>query len=602
MAELSHHEGCPKCIAKGKDRGKDNLAVYVDESAHCFSCSYTIPSKEWLKANGDKSRSKSYLNEEEEEELDVDAMAEDFNLSNWKTIRKKCTHNPEGWRGLTKETCQFFDVMHEYNTSSGDLVKQYYPCTKAYSISGVRWRFKELNDKGKKDYGSRGTTGAASDLHGQWKFKNSNSKVVVITAGEIDQMSGHQMFELTRKKDYEVTPIVTPTSGEGSSAKQLQGQYEWLDTFEKIILCYDNDEAGQAAIVKAVKVLPRGKVYVMKLTLNDTNDYLMAGREKEWINAFWKAHKYVPEGITSSKDLEEKMIEYVSVPRLSLPPFMHRMQKMLAGGFPFGYIINILAASGVGKSTFVDAMIIHWIMNNPKLVGIVSLEASEGEYGVNLSSSYCGFKVNLLETVKEKLDYLAIPENVEKRKNLWSDEKGDPRFFLVDADVENMKDKIEYLVVSLGCKIIVLDPIQDILDELDDKEQARWMKWEKDMVKREGIIIININHARKNGGGAKANSRGAVLTEEDMHGHSSIFKSGGVNIILGRDKEAETELEKNTTVARITKARGVGNTGLAGEYFYHNPTHSLDDLHDWLEKNPVPITDPKDKKFSMKKA
>jgi hypothetical protein len=602
MAELSHHEGCPKCIAKGKDRGKDNLAVYVDESAHCFSCSYTIPSKEWLKANGDKSRSKSYLNEEEEEELDVGAMAEDFNLSNWKTIRKKCTHNPEGWRGLTKETCQFFDVMHEYNTSSGDLVKQYYPCTKAYSISGVRWRFKELNDKGKKDYGSRGTTGAASDLHGQWKFKNSNSKVVVITAGEIDQMSGHQMFELTRKKDYEVTPIVTPTSGEGSSAKQLQGQYEWLDTFEKIILCYDNDEAGQAAIVKAVKVLPRGKVYVMKLTLNDTNDYLMAGREKEWINAFWKAERYIPSGILGSGGIRDKMLDYVVIPKITLPPFMYKLQDLMAGGIPLGVIVAMGSASGTGKTTIVDECSYYWYFNSPHKLGVLTLEADSAQYGINLLSRHIGEKINLIESPEDKLLFLNRPEVKKASDELFLDENGQDRFFLVeerDGDINTVMDLTENLIIACDCKVIVFDPVSDVLEGLSNEEQAMFYKWMKGMVKDYTVTFILISHVRKNSGGQKANSTGAELHEEDFFGSGSIFKSSACNLLFSRDKEAENEFERNVTRMKATKIRWTGRTSpIAGEYYYDNATHTMFDKHKWLEEH---SSDPKDKKFSMKK-
>lgn len=70
-----------------------------------------------------------------------------------------------------------------------------------------------------------------------------------------------------------------------------------------------------------------------------------------------------------------------------------------------------------------------------------------------------------------------------------------------------------------------------------------------------------------------------------MHGHSSIFKSGGINIILMRDKEAEDPDERNTTRAKLTKARGVGNTGNAGEYYYDNRTHQLWDKDDWIAAN-----------------
>lgn len=566
---------CYKCASKGQDNSRDNFHFYGEGlGGFCHACSHTIPSDEWLLENGEER-------EEFEEEIIRVGIA--FTEEDHDKLKKITSFNPKGYRGLTEETCKYFGVRHEFSQETGEVVKQYYPNTTADKFDG----YKERIIFPKKDFRAYGNWSNDSDLFGQWRFKDARGKFVLICAGELDQLSGFQMLEDYRKSrnsDFDPIPVVSPINGEGGAFKQLQNQYQYLDRFEKIILCFDNDEAGGKALEKAVKVMPKGKVYVMRLTLNDTNEYLMGGKEKQWVNAFYKAEKYAPHGITSSLNLEDKMLEYISMPKITLPPFMYKLQKMLAGGIPLGYIVNILSASGTGKSTFVDAMIKHWIMKVDYLVGIVSLEASEGEYGVNLSSSYCGLKLNLIETVEDKIKYLQKPENVAKRNELWQKENGDPRFYLVDAEIDTMQQKIEYLVRALDCKIIVLDPLQDIMDMLDADAQAKWMVWEKDLVKKEKVTIININHSRKSGQGQKANSRGADLSEEDIMGSSTIFKSGAINIVLTRDKENEDDIERNTTYAKITKARGVGKTGPAGSYYYDIDTHTIHDK-EWWEDN-----------------
>lgn len=562
---------CYRCRKNGRDRAGNNYHHYGDgQGGYCHACGLTQLS--------DDEKEKRGLEDICEEEWEVNFMAKEFTAEDHTELKKITTFDGRGYRGISKETYQYYGVRHEYDQETGHLLRQYYPNTKDFEFCSYKARAIP------KDFYALGEMSNDLDLFGQWRYKQGGGKYLLITAGEIDCLSGHEMLN-SKQSEYGNIPVVSPINGESGSFKQLQKHFQWCDTFEKIILCYDNDEAGQEAVEKAVKVLPRGKVYVMRLNLKDTNEYLQAGKQKEWVNQFYRAEKYAPQGITSSANLEDKMRDYVSIPRIGLPPFMHRMQKMLAGGFPIGYIINILSASGTGKSTFVDAMILHWIMNDSRLVGIVSLEASEGEYGVNLSSSYCGFKINLLETPEEKLAYLDQPENIEKRQELWLKPDGEPRFYLVDAEIENMKQKIEYLIRGIGCKIIVLDPLQDIFDALDDDQQAKWMKWEKDIVKKEQVTIININHSRKSGQGQKANSKGADLSEEDMMGHSSIFKSGGINIILMRNKEAELEDDRNTTIAKITKARGVGRTGIAGEYYYENETHRIFDKQDYFTHN-----------------
>lgn len=45
MPRFLNFEGCPKCSSQGRDRRQDNLGVYSDGGAHCFSCGYHRPPK-----------------------------------------------------------------------------------------------------------------------------------------------------------------------------------------------------------------------------------------------------------------------------------------------------------------------------------------------------------------------------------------------------------------------------------------------------------------------------------------------------------------------------------------------------------------------------
>lgn len=570
-----HKCQCPRCARKGKDRSKNNLHVYgEDMGAFCFACSFTIPSLEHMEQMG--------WTIEEEEDFDEVMTQEKITEAEVEKIKSYTGLAGKNTRGISDETYKAYGVRHKMSEETGEPVAQYYPITEGYEGSGFKVRTLP------KTFSVIGKMGTDSDLFGQWKFKNATGRYVVICAGEIDAMSGFQMLENYRKsrdKDFEPIPVVSGVVGEKSSAKQLQKQYEWLNRFDKIILCPDNDEAGREAVEKISKVVPKGKLHVMQIPLKDTNEMLVKGKEKQWISAFYDAKIYVPHGITASTNLKQKMEEYLSTPRIPLPPFMHRLQDKLRGGIPTGCITTLLSASGQGKSTFVDAMTLHWIMNANRLVGVVSLEASEGEYGVNLLSSFSEFKMNLLETVEERVEYLHKPETEANMDKLFSDENGKPRFYLVDADSDTLKAKIEYLIISADCKIIVVDPIQDVFDALGEDEQAKFMLWQKEWAKK-GINFINISHSRKSGQGQKANSKGAELSEEDMHGHSSIFKSSAINLIIMRNKDAEDPFVRNTTICKMSKARGVGETGIVGEYYYENESHKLWDKEDYLIAHP----------------
>jgi len=558
---------CWWCRKNGNDKSGNNFHYYGDgKGGHCYACTKTIPSG-------------SHISEAQEDEEVYEFVGKEFNEEVLQQLKLITTVESKNFRGIRTDKTN--GVRYEYDEETGQLVRQYYPCTINGELSG--YKIREIPKAWPMPIG---TTGGDCDPFGWFRFKDSvNTKYCLIVAGEVDQLSAFQMLkDYTDGKgqaEYGYIPVISSTNGEGS-VTQFKNKYEWLDRFEKIIICYDQDEAGENAAEKLAKVLPRGKVYKMELTLKDTNEYLKESKQKEWINLFFKARKVTMRGVSGSSGLLAKMKEYVSLARISLPSFLHRLEEKLRGGIPIGYIVNLMAASGAGKSTYVDSMILHWILNTEYKVGIVSLEASEGEYGVNIGSSYIKCKINLGITPEDRLK--SIEDHEEELEQLFVNEDGEDAFYIVDPDVENMKQKIEYLVVGLGCKIIAIDPIQDIFDALPDDEQAKFMKWEKDLVKREQCTIINISHSRKSSNGKQSGSTGANLSEEDMMGHSSIYKSGGINIIITRNKEAEDPIERNTSILKVTKARGIGFTGFVGEYYYDNETHQIWDKEDWFAK------------------
>ena len=58
-----------------------------------------------------------------------------------------------------------------------------------------------------------------------------------------------------------------------------------------------------------------------------------------------------------------------------------------------------------------------------------------------------------------------------------------------DGQLAILQDKIEELVISCGCKVIILDPVSDLMDGLSNDEQALFAKWCKSMIK------ITISHS-----------------------------------------------------------------------------------------------------------
>lgn len=587
---------CPKCREKGGDNSGDNLMVYGTDSsgrhkgAHCWGgCGgFTIPSEEWYEQNGD-------IKEEE-----YDDMGTEFNPQIHARMKEEYTYDSHGFRGVRGDTTKFFGVMHAINPQTGEVSEQLYPCTQNYALTGYK---KRMNPKA---FGSPiGETGKECELFGQFRFKDRRDKYCVIVGGELDQLSASQIlfdYQESRKKPgedaYERIPVVSSTIGEGGAYKQVMAQYEWFNRFEKVIICMDNDDAGREAAEKVAKALPKGKAYIMEMGLKDPNCYIWdaennkpINRGKDWVNAFYKAPAYTPSGIVGSGSLMDLIKKAAVVPKIPLPPFAHKAQKLMAGGIPLGVIVNLGSASGTGKSTIIDEWVYYWVFNSPHKIGVISLESDCAQYGTKILSRHVGKKLDLIEDDEYKIELLNTDEMNDKANDLFFLPDGSHRWHLVeerDGGVDQLKELIMSLIIQCECKVIILDPLQDVLDGMSIDEQAVFMKFMKGTVKSHGVTFVNVNHVRKSGGGQKANSTGADIHEEDFQGSSSIFKSAACNLLFTRNKEAESEVERNVTKMKMTKCRWTGNTAPdAGKYFYSNSEHKLYDLDDYLDRNPM---------------
>ena len=577
-----HKQQCPRCVSEGRDRSGNNLHVYgldargKHKGAKCFACDYTIPSEEWLEENG-------HVQEEE-----ISWTMIQFTEDDHKRLKAHTTYDSKNWRGITEATSKYFGVLYEYD-KEGALISQYTPNTIQGKFSGYKKRMLP------KTFSALGTNGAECDLFGQFRFLKTKAKYCMIVGGEIDQLSAYQMLRdyqrQTGKTDYDPVPVASPTVGESGSFKQLQAQYEWFSRFEKIILCFDNDSAGKAATEKMVLALPKGKVYIADMTLKDPNEYLKQGKQREFVSVFYDAKPYTPVGVVGSNELYEKTLSQALTPKIPLPPFMRGLRDATAGGIPLGYIINLGAASGVGKTSFVNELIYYWVFHSPHKIGVVSMELEAGQYGEVMLSRHIQRKIALISDPQEKVDFLMRDDIKRKAEELFTTDGSSPRWHVLDdrdGSLESLKKVVEELVIALDCKVIVLDPIQDILDGLTNEEQSLFMKWQKQMVKSHMVTFININHIRKSGVGEKSGSAGAFITEEDFQGSSAIFKSGGLNVLFTRNKYAADEIERNTTHVIISKCRWTGVTGPGGEFYYDNSTHTLWDKQEWMENNPIP--------------
>lgn len=517
--------------------------------------------------------------EEFEEKEDKKSKKPPISESEVAKLKAKAGFESYKYRSIRDDVCKFFGVMTEVDEDN-EVVARYYPTTIGGKLTGYKVR-----QHPKKFGGSLGVTGKECDLFGAHRFPKGG-KFVLIVGGEEDQLAAYQMFkDYSESKGFDfVTAVVSPTVGETGSAKQIAANYEFLNSFENIIVGYDADKAGDEAVESIMAVLPKGKVKIAKWDkkLKDPNKYLEEGKQKQFLSDFYNAESYVPVGVIGSGALYDRMLLKSGQPKVPFPPLFEELNELFIGGLSLGYIVNIAADTGVGKTVLVNEMIYHWIFHSPHKVGILSMELDDAQYAEVLVSRHIAKKLALMED-EEKAKFIRSEDFKKLADELFKNEDGSDRFYLVDdrdGSVEDLQEAIEQLIIAANCKVIVIDVLQDVLDGLSNEEQAVFMKWAKSMIKSHGVLFIFVNHKRKTSGEKKAGS--VNMDEADIHGSSTIIKSAGVNILIGRDKMHEDPIIRNTTQVAVSKNRTCGLTGPAGALYYVNEEHKLYNFRDYF--------------------
>lgn len=506
----------------------------------------------------------------------------------WKMTGGKDGNSGNCYRGLSDWVLRFYGHRVEYDRNN-EVKAVYYPETHEDKIQGYKSRHLPKSF----GYGNLGKTGVNNQLSGQHKFPDGG-KYCLIVAGENDKCAAQDMLrqhQILKKQDhYDPNAVVSPTTGEPSAANQCRQQYEWFDKFEVIIIGMDDDDVGNAAALAIAQVLPKDKIRIAKWgKLKDPNNMLEEGKQKQFMSCFFGAKEVVDSGVYNADDsMVEDVIEVLTTPRVQLPPFASKLQEMTKGSGLFTRsIYSLIGDTSVGKSTHIDAWIFHWMFNvMDHKVGIVSVEATKGEWVAGMLSTY--LENNLWWIPQGEVQaYMDTPEVKERIHNFFFNEFGESRFAIVDdreGTVESLQKCIERLERQYGCTIIVVDVLTDILRVVDNEAQARHFNWQSNFVKN-GATIFNILHTRK-----PQDTRGGKPTfpsEFDAYGNSIFVQKAAGNFVIARNKEAPNgdEIEQNTTYLRVPKLRK-GITGSGGAWYYDGETRMVYDRDTYFSDNP----------------
>jgi|TARA_R110002020_G_scaffold364_5_gene1877 twinkle protein len=460
-------------------------------------------------------------------------------------------------RKLSKDTVAHFDV--KLAVTNGVVVKHYYP----YCTSEGNKIAHKIRNVSEKAFITEGNIKNAV-LFGQDKF-TSSGKYITICEGEIDTLS---VFQMNGSK----FPTVGVRSAT-SAYKDCKKNFEWLDSYDQIVICMDNDEPGKKAAKAIASLFPK-KSKIIKLKYKDAGEYLTKDKSQEFSSAWWGAEQYKPDDILSGFT---KMWEIAQQPRATAV-FEYPWSKVnkLTYGIRSSEFVVITAGSGMGKTQVTREIVHHCLKSTDKNVGVIYLEETAWETAHGVASVECDKPLHLPDvhcTENEKRDAFLKTWGTDRLHTLNDSWR--------DNSLDYISDKIRYFAKGLDCKLIVLDHISFMVS--NQKGDERKMLDEiahnlKALTVELDICLLAVSHTKRQN--TKPLEEGGQTSLSDLRGTAGIGQLANIVVGLERNGQADDERERHTTLLRVLKNRYSGLTGPTSYLHYDQFTGRLSEVEE----------------------
>jgi twinkle protein len=502
------------CEACGSSDGN---ALYDDGHTFCHVC---------LKRVDEEGREDSYRGREE--------MTRQHAMKAPMEIKGEIKSIPD--RGITRSTCTKYEVRQDENS-------HYYPYTDGTGAT-VAAKVRGIADK---SFTIRGDFKSAQ-LFGQSLF-SAGGKAITICEGELDALAAFQM-------QGSLYPTVSVRNGAQAALKDCKAAFEWLDSFDSVVICFDADEPGMKA-AKEVAELFGGKSKVVKhlAGFKDACDYLTAGKEKEFVNTWWRAEEFKPENIVTVSDIKERML----TPPVAGLPWCFPTLTTLTYGRRKGEIYGFGAGVGVGKTDVFTQQISYDIDVLNEKVGVIYLEQNVVETAQRVAGKLDKKLYHIPDAGWTREQYEDSVERLDERKQLYMME----HFGAMDWAA--VKGIIRYFAKAYDIKMIYLDHLTALAANEQDERRALdgIMADMASLAQSDGLIIHFVSHLTTPEG--KAHEEGGRVLEKHFTGSRAIARWSHYMFGLERDKQAADPVKRQTTTFRVLKDRFAGSA--TGEKF-----------------------------------
>lgn len=446
-------------------------------------------------------------------------------------------------RRISKATCERYKIWRENG-------RDYFPSFKEGKHVGTKYR-------GVEDKKDQSWTGEQGELHGQFLFPAGSAKQITITEGEYDMLSAYEMLGSR-------WPVVSVLNGTGSALQDCKNNFEYLNSFEQVVIDFDADAAGQKAAKQVAELpWPAGKLRIVKHQKHkDANDYKLAGHVKEYANEWWNASRFMPDSLKLGTDLWE---EISNRPKHFQVEYPFEGLNRLTYGLRLSEMVVLTAETGIGKTSVLKE-IEYSLLQNPEVVekkygvGFIHLEEPNYDTALGLMSIHNSKPYHLPDT-ERTTDELrsAFDAVINSERVVLYDHFG-------SNSVEVILDKIRHMA-ALGCKYIVLDHLSIVVSDQsgDERKQLDEIATKaKTLCMELNLSLLCVIHQNRQG---------------QIRGTAGVEQLANIVIKMYRDNTDLDEWRRNVTKLVVEKNRFSGRTGPACWLSYNGATGRLSELN-----------------------
>jgi DnaB helicase-like protein len=522
------HQPCPLC------KGSDSASIWPEGNGHCHSCGKDF-------------------NTGQKQAVDVADKDAYEKIHKIRPLPDVYHEMPD--RGISAATARKYGVTAIQDAESKwAYVYPHFDDDNKHIANKLRLR-------NKKEFIWEGDV-KRSKLFGRQAFP-AGGKIITITEGNDDAMAVYEMFG----RRY---PSVSVHSA-GEAVRNCVDDFEYLNSFETIVINFDKDEAkvnpqtgevhypGQEAAIAVANLFAIGKVRVLTLQdAKDANDYLLSKWAEKYTKEWWAAPTYTPSGLKLGRDMWDEISAEDNYETISYP---WETANYMTYGLRLSEVLLLTADTGVGKTSVVAEIEYHVLKNSDKGIGFLHLEEPNKHTARSLMSIAANRPLHLpdvrADTSPEELrGWFDSTVNTD-RVVIW-DHFGSNSIHEVLAKIRHMH--------ALGCKYIFLDHLSILVSDQsgDERKQLDEVSTKLKMICMElNIAVVAVIHINRAG-----LIRGSAGPEQVA------------NIVwqLYRDKEDPDPWRRNVTKIVCKKNRFCGRTGPMTYLWYNENTGRLTEL------------------------